>query len=70
MLVNYFLVLQDVYLIISVTIKNNNVCWQNLGFEIFVFSVFFPVFQILFHCEAHLPFYYPIVLLQLNLYLK
>lgn len=54
-------------MLIFVTIKNNNVCWQNLGFEIFVFSDFFPI---LFYCEAHLPSYYPIMLLQLNFYLK
>lgn len=57
-------------MIIFVIIKNNDVCWQNLGFKIFFFFDFFPVFPILFHCEAHLPFYYAIMLLQFNFYLK
>lgn len=31
MLVNYFLALQNVYVVIFVIIKNNNISWQNLG---------------------------------------
>lgn len=67
---NYFLSLENICMITFVIIRNNNICWQNLGSKIFIFSDFFPVFPILLHCEAHLPFYYHIMLLRLNFYLK